>query len=152
MASAARTTWVLVADGARANVYVNAGRGTGLEPVFDYEFAAPTRNPDRRAESDRPGRSFDRFGEGRHAMEPAEDWQHHAKRQFAKSLAEELERNALQKAFDDLVVVAPPEFLGLLRDVLGKNVERHLKAEVGKDLTHIGHKHLPEHLSDVVPM
>lgn len=147
-----RTTWFLVADGARANIFVNEGRGTGLRPAFEQEFVAPTRNPDRAAGSDKPGRSFDRFGAGRHAMEVEEDWRSHQRRLFAKALNEELERHAQDNAYDDLVVVAPPKFLGLLRDAMGKNVERRLKAEVGKDLTHIEPQHLPEHLSDVMPL
>ncbi|NJO67721.1 MAG: host attachment protein [Rhodospirillales bacterium] len=63
-------TWILVADGVRARLFVNKGVGKGIEPVDDQQFVG-TNLPSREIGSDQPGRTFDSGGVGaRHAMEP----------------------------------------------------------------------------------
>lgn len=147
-----KTTWFLVADGARARIYATEGRALDLKPVFDHEFAAPTRAPNRAADSDKPGRSFDSAGQGRHAMEREVDWQTHEKQMFSKALARELEQGANRNAYDRLVLVAAPEILGFLRDDLGKNAARLVVAEINKDLTHLDALRLSEHLGGAVQL
>lgn len=142
-------TWVLVADGARASIFVHDGPGSGLRPVHDHEFAASTRAPNRAATSDRPGRTFDSAGAGRHAYAET-DWREAEKQRFAKMMAEELCRGAERKAFDRLVLVAPPQTLGDLRVALDKNTARLVAAEINKDLTHLDANQLPEHLAEAM--
>lgn len=147
-----KTTWFLVADGARARIYATEGRALDLKPVFAHEFAAPTRAPNRAADSDKPGRSFDSAGQGRHAMEREVNWQTHEKQMFSKALARELEQGANRNAYDRLVLVAAPEILGFLRDDLGKNAARLVVAEINKDLTHLDALRLSEHLGGAVQL
>lgn len=143
------TTWFLIADGARARIVAEEA-GQDVHPVFRHVFAAPTRAPGRAAASDRPGRSFDSAGYGRHAMEPEEDWHTRTERNFARMLAEELENGANARAFDRLILVAPPRMLGQLREALGKNAAARLAGEIGKDLTHIDDKHIGERLHEAM--
>lgn len=147
-----KTTWFLVADGARAQIYATEGRSIDLKPVFDHDFAAPTRAPGRAMNTDRPGRAFDSAGQGRHAMEPPTDWQTHEKQMFVKSLTAELEKGAESNAYDRLVLVASPEILGYLRDDIGKNAGRLVVAEINKDLTHLDALRLSEHLRGEVKL
>ena len=72
----------------------------------------------RHLTSDRPGRSFDSHGRGRHAMEPETDAKRHEAEVFAKEVAERIERARMEDEFDELVLIAAPEFLGLLRKSL----------------------------------
>lgn len=141
-----KTTWFLVADGARARIYTTEGRGIDLKPVFSHDFAAPTRAPGRAVNTDRPGRTFDSGGQGRHAMDPQTDWQTHEKRMFVKSLTAELEKGVESNAYDRLVLVASPEILGYLREDISKNAGRLVVAEINKDLTHLDPLRLSEHL------
>ncbi len=112
-------TWILIADGARARILLNEGPGKGLKPALDHEFAT-VHAPTRELGSDRPGRVHDRFGPGRHAMEPPADWHEYEKQTFAAEIARLLEEEAQKGSFDRLVVVAPPKTLGELRRTLGR--------------------------------
>ncbi|MBF0333207.1 MAG: host attachment protein [Alphaproteobacteria bacterium] len=134
------TTWILVADGARARIWTSE-RPRHLETTFSHDFASPVRNHAREAGSDRPGRTFDSAGQGRHAMEPPTDWKDNEKREFARALAERLREGVLSGACDRLVIVAPPQFLGLLRAQIDKETARRVEVEIGKDLTHLSEDH-----------
>jgi protein required for attachment to host cells len=143
------TTWVLVADGARAKPFLPDRPGQGLVEVPDtgLEVAhAPTRD----INADRPGRTFDRGGEGRHAKEPPTDPHREAKRKFARQVAELLQDGLNRGAYDRLVLVAPPQALGDLRGQLGKAVQAKVSGELGKDLTHLPVHELPQHIGAVL--
>lgn len=137
-------TWVLVADGARAQFY--ARHDGALEPALDHDLAVPTRAPGRKAVTDRPGRAFDSAGIGRHAMEAPTDWKTHEKQMLAHDVAVELRHALESRQCDQLVLVAPPEMLGDLRAVFTPAMRRAVVAEVGKDLTHLSAPELAAHL------
>ncbi|MBZ0218358.1 MAG: host attachment protein [Fimbriimonadaceae bacterium] len=146
---ATKVTWVLIADGARARLLVNTGRGTGLKPALDQEFIGDKRQS-RELTSDKPGRTFDRGGQGRHSMEPPTDPHRHEQHMFARSLADLFEEKQKHNAFDRLIVVAPPKTLGDLRAEFPKAVADLVSDELNKDLTKIPIHELPDHLSELI--
>lgn len=99
---------------------------------------------DRDLSSDRPGRVFDRaptLGGRRGAVA------HHATggernprkveaMRFARRIADALELERREDRYDRLVIMAPPAFLGLLREELAPAVQAVTSAEIGKDLVH----------------
>ena len=100
--------------------------------------------------SDKPGRSFDSGGQGRHAMGNKTDPKEQIAIRFAKELADYLEKNRQKKAYIKLFIIAAPHFLGLLRKELSKGVSELVSFEVDKNLTALEtdsiRKHLPEYL------
>ncbi len=74
--------------------------------------------------SDRPGRSFDSFGAGRHAMAPKESAQQHELKVFAKAIADRLNQSISNNTFEHIVLLADPSLLGLLRAELSAPAER----------------------------
>lgn len=141
-----RKTWILVADGARARILENTGSGTGLKPAVGYDFAkshAPTRD----AVSDKPGSGQGSSGGSGHAKPSKTDWHTFEKHLFAKELADVLKASLGKAAFDDLVLVAPPDALGELRQALDGHVKDRVSAELTKDLTHLTVHELHDHLS-----
>lgn len=142
-------TWVLIADGARARVYVNEGPGKGIEAVAGAEYAADHR-PDREILDDKPGRTFESANTTRHAYEPPHDPHRELKRSFAESLVAMLEEKLAQKAFDRVVLVAPPAMLGDLRSELSEPLRAAIYAELDKDLTKTPADELPKHLGAVM--
>ncbi|MGQ0657738.1 MAG: host attachment protein [Chromatiales bacterium] len=83
--------------------------------------------------SDRPRRSFDSRGRGRHAMEEGVDPAREEALRFAKEVAGHIERACKAGMFSELVLAAAPEFLGQLRQYLSdvilrraRSVERNL--------------------------
>lgn len=142
-------TWVLIADGARARVVINDGPGKGVQQVFEDEFLG-VNAPGRDLASDRPGRTFDSGGQGRHAMEPSSNPKDVEKHHFVEGLGKVLTDGLNKGSFDRLVLVAPPKVLGDLRATLSKNVQAKVTGELNKDLTHISLNDLPEHLGAVL--
>jgi protein required for attachment to host cells len=147
----AKTTWIVIADGARARIAINDGIGKGLKPALDYEFAAP-HAPSGRMISDRPGRQADPGGGASHGVEPRLDRHDYEKVLFARDIAAALEEAAHRKAFDRLVLVAPPAALGRLRAALSSNLRQQVAAEISKDLTHLPLHKVGDHLNDAIAL
>lgn len=53
---------------------------------------------------------------------------------FLCSLADYLEEACAQNAFDELVLIAPPPTLGMLRGILPENMEDRVRLELSRDL------------------
>jgi len=142
-------TWILVADGARARIVVNEGPGKGVKQLEGADFRAEHPSSGD-VMADRPGRSFESSGSGRHAMEPTSDAHRLAKQAFVKEIAGFLQRQAQKKSFDRLIILAPPQALGDLRAALSDAVRTLVTAELAKDLTPVPNEDLAKHLSDVL--
>ncbi len=116
------TTWILIADGARARIFANLGPGKGIAPV-EGGVLKGDHAPSRDLASDRPGRTFESADVMRHAIDPAQDPHRELKRAFAGRIASLIEERLAENAFDRLVLVAPPVTLGDLRSALSKSVK-----------------------------
>jgi len=130
----AKVTWVLVADGARARILARNGAEGKLELLPEGSFVHEVH---RVAElgTDRPGRGHESANAAHHAIESRVDWRREGKHIFARRLADFLEQKAVEKAFDRLILVAPPPFIGDLRDTIGREARVRLVGELTKDLT-----------------
>lgn len=144
-------TWIIVADGSGMRVFVNDGPGHGLSEVAGKARKTDPK-PSGDIDADKPGRSFDSKGRGRHAMEPPTDSSRHAKRVFASEIADALEKEQRAKAFDRLVLVAAPSMLGDLRAALPESVQKAIYHELAKDLTHLNERDLAGHLDDILAL
>lgn len=133
------TLWIVVANRGFAKIYESTGHGHEIKEIYSVD------NPDGKKKSgeilnDRPGRSFDSVGGGRHALSTEVSVTAHEQQVFAKKLVGVLHEGNNAKAFDELAIVAPPHFLGALKVELTDPVRKKLTKEVGKDL--------PEYISD----
>lgn len=142
------TTWILIADGAHGRLFANRGPGKGLEPV-DEALNADHRSTHELVR-DGLGRTYESAGEARHAITPRHDPHRELKRDFAAKLAKMLDQRRAEKAYDRLILVAPPTALGDLRDALSDPVRSLVRAELHKDLTKTPVAELPEHLAAVL--
>ena len=132
-------TWIVLADAATARVYEpQAGRR-------DWKLIAELVHPQSRAKEselgrDKPGRVKQSTG-SRAAMEPPTPRKEVEIEKFAREIAKALDDALVRKAYDRLVLVAPPEFVGILRKLLSERVERCIATTVEKDYLHLD---LPE--------
>lgn len=140
----ATITWILIADGARARIFQNEGPGKGLKTAIPEEFTTDVP-PTRDVMADRPGSNAASAGP-RHGYAPRVDWHQFEKQRFAASMAGVLNRAAKRKAFDRLVLVAPPEPLGGLRAKLESAARGRVIREIGKDLTGVPERDLASRL------
>jgi protein required for attachment to host cells len=110
---------------------------------------------DRELASDRPGRSYESVGGARHAIERENDprWQEAVR--FARRISCRLD-DALRKGeFDELIVVAGPPFLGVIRSELSRPARERVVHEIRKDLVHgpveALRRHLPTSAAELRP-
>lgn len=140
--TAGKDFWVVVADESLAIVYAR-DRKTG--PMREL---ARLDNEDGRKRlgelvSDRGGRAFDSFGQGRHAMAKEKSGpKQHAAEMFAKDIAERIGKAVHTGRCRGYALVAAPRFLGLLRDAVETSVKTApyktvAKEVVGKDMKFI---------------
>lgn len=135
-------TWIVVADGARARIFLQEGKELNPAPVHE---AAVTLAPSHEIGSDRPGKGRVNAGR-RHGMEPKSDPHLLEKQRFAQTLAARVDRAAEAASFDRLILVAPAKTLGVLRDCLGKTAAGLVTGEIPKDLTQVPPHDLLGHL------
>jgi hypothetical protein len=80
-------TWIVVADSARARIFKPVRQGRALEQVDELLHPA-SRSHERQLTTDRPGRSFDSEGPGRHAMSESVSPKEHEAWKLSKKLAD----------------------------------------------------------------
>lgn len=136
------TRWVLVANGHKACI-LSIEKKKEVSLIKEYETDSP---PTRELVSDRPGRSFDRQGGGRHSMEPPTDAHRQASETFLHEVATFLDRQRHQNHYQHLIVIAAPAALGVLRKQFSKPVIEAIVREIPADLTHYRFDELPAYL------
>ena len=143
------STWILVADAARARVFEATGRSEPWQEVAC--FANPDgRAPGRHATTERAPRVNESMGGARHAIEPHTTLRDKSTERFAHMLGEALERGRNDQRYERLVLVAPPRFLGHLREVISGPVRALVGASLDHDLTAVPEHELPARLADVL--
>ena len=137
------TTWILSANRSSASLFERAGTSVRrLQNVPHPQGAMQNRETG----TDKPGRSFDSFGQGRHAMSTEQEPVEHIAQQFALDLAEVLNKGRLAQAYDKLVLIAEPKFLGILRAALDKHTAALVVQTIGKDLPDINEEDIAKYL------
>lgn len=140
-----KRTWVLIADGSRARILEQVGKGARLSEVEGsrIEIHIP---PSRDIVSDKQGSTMVSGGAVRHAYTPQTDPHREAKRHFLERVAEHLKGRLDAGAFDELIVVAPPQALGDLRAAFDPHLADRVVHEVAKDLTKVPDHEIAGHL------
>lgn len=136
--------WILVAESSRAKIFEQDHPHSALHEVKDFDHSA-ARMHDSDLVSSAPGRTFDRNGMGRHAMEPDTDPKVNEAHIFAHILADHLKQHC-DKKFNKLVLIAPPEFLGILRETFSDHLNKTVAASINKNLVHETPENIQGHL------
>ncbi|HEV7137606.1 MAG TPA: host attachment protein [Steroidobacteraceae bacterium] len=135
---------IVVADQSEAAFYELEQRD--IPPQFVRRLTDPDAHlHDRDLKSDRPGRVFDhaataggrRGAVAHHSTGGERSPRKVEARRFARRVVQALDEARRQDhPYDRLVIIAPPAFLGLLREEMTPAVHTLLTAEIGKDLVH----------------
>jgi protein required for attachment to host cells len=133
------TTWIVAADESRARVLQVTGQQQRLAEI-DHLSNPEGRAQNRELETDAEPRFHGSAG-------PASDREaqgavEHSVRTFAKEVGRYLDKARLERRYDELVLVAPPKFLGALRKELDKEVEKLVADELPKDLAGLSAREL----------
>jgi len=156
----AQSTWILVCDASRARLFQERTDGTGLSQLQTFDHSE-SRAHARDLMSDANGRKPvgpvpagpNHGGQGgaygRPGAEPDTDPKEVEAQKFARQLAEVLEKGLNEHAYERLVLVAPPHFLGTMRGTVGAQVKKRLEVTIDKDLTNIDQHELVKRLQSL---
>lgn len=138
-------TWILVADSVRARIFTPIKQGQALEQVQEWQHPS-SRVHEHDLTTDKPGRTFDSQGPGRHAMSESVSPKDHEAWKLCKQVSDEIETARAQGRFDRLVLVAAPSFLGELRKTLSEQSMRLVQGALDKNLSKMDAHQLIKHL------
>jgi protein required for attachment to host cells len=124
-------TLVVVADGRKARVFEEARRGGPLHERAEWLSDLAEFKP---GQGGSPGRVYDRMGHASHGV-TTDSPNDKGERAFVEGLVAEVDRIVQQHAIDELVLIAAPRALGVLRAALPKGLERKLKESDAHDRT-----------------
>jgi len=119
-----KKTWIFVGDGSHARLFQVDGDDK------PWTFLRKVDREHSREKTDRAGAHEDK---GEH--------------DFARKMVVELEAGRQEKAFEELILVAPPKFLGQLRGELGVPLAACVVRSIDHDYTHVSNGELPEHIA-----
>ncbi|WP_227814570.1 host attachment protein [Nitrogeniibacter aestuarii] len=139
-------TWILVANASLAKLYANYGPNKGLKLVKEL-IHPESRQMNRDLVTDRPGAIQSSPGGGYESHRlPKEQ----AARAFAQELAQEFYKGRTKQKFGRAILVAPPNFMGMLNAQMDGGTEKLVSARVEKDYTKAAEPLLAERLGNCI--
>ena len=130
----ANNALVLVTDGRKTLFFRNEGDESQID-LRTENVDERQDLKDREMKTDAPGAIGQSAGySGRVAYEET-DFHQQEEDRWAIAAAEQVNKRALANDFDQLVIVAPPKTLGVLRKKLHKEAERRIVREIPKEMT-----------------
>lgn len=137
--------WVVVCDGRKALILENSGSPAAVKldtrKVLEHADA-----PTHEQGTDRPGRVHQSFGYARSAVEQT-DWHDEAERAFLESLARQLDAAIAAGETGDLIIIAAPRALGMLRAAYSPAIRQALRGEIDKDYVKVPIREIEKHLA-----
>lgn len=140
--------WVLCANASRARLFIRHKPHAELEELPALTHPASRQKASERG-SDEPGVGFERAGHGMHAKAEPTPLKESEAKVFAKEVAKHLQRAFEHQQFKQLVIIAAPAFLGLLRKQLNNTVHASIIAEIDKDLSQLPPAEISQYLPNV---
>lgn len=126
---------ILVADQAEAIFY--DAPTLRAAPIEVARISDPlARLHDRDFGTERPGRTHESQGAMRHSIQRENTPRRAEASRFARRIARRLDDARRKEEFEQLVVVAGPSFLGLVREELSGPTRARVAREIHKDLVH----------------
>jgi protein required for attachment to host cells len=142
-------TWILVAQRAQAKIYEHSKKKDELKLLHEVDHPEG-RLQNKDIDADRPARNRS-AGSGKFSVYAREqEAKEHVSEVFAKKLTEMLDKSQTQNKFANLILVAEPHFLGLLRQNLKPPVAAKVCQTVNKDVAHFSDHELKQKLHEIV--
>jgi protein required for attachment to host cells len=127
---------VVVSDGRKALLLENAG-DEAFPNLKTREVHEHADAPNRMLNSDKPGRGFQAAGSTIRSAMDETDRHEEEEHEFVAGVMHRVHELVSAGATSGLVIVAPPQVLGLIRKLATPAVKSATHAEVGHDLTHL---------------
>lgn len=144
-------TWILVCDAAKARLFETSGRRGDWTEVACYanpELRAP---PAERTTGRTIPRAQESVGAARHIIEPRMTRKDRSAQAFARHIAEPLREAKAHGRYDRLFLVAPPRFLGVLREEIGDPEAASVAGTLDDDVVALSKGDLIQHMCRAFP-
>jgi protein required for attachment to host cells len=144
-------TWILVSNRSQAKLLSADSAGGDWSVVIGFEHPAGRERSQEVRSDSAPGRMLKSKGEGtRSALEPR-TWPKDVEAEhFARLLAEYLDAAVSKHEVEGIVLVAPPQFLGLLQDTVGRQTAKRVRTTIPKDLAMLDPAEIRQRLFDEI--
>ena len=140
-----KETWLIVANSSIARIFKVQKKQSLVEIETLVHPGSRLHNQDLVSDN-RPGRTFDSIGPNRHALEAASTPKQQEAIEFARDVAEYLNKEREKGSFDKLYLVASPTQLGFLRQSIHPTTTKLINGESNKDMTHMKIEEIINHL------
>jgi protein required for attachment to host cells len=141
--------WILVADAGTARLFrVDSPTGELIELSTDTNKAA--RMPQRELTADKPGEQTSHAKDSRSVVDSGTEPKDNEVHKFVHSIVEKLEKARTAGEMEKLYVVAPPAFLGELRQEMKPALASLVTEEINKDFTHLSARDLRKQLPELI--
>ncbi|MBY6204065.1 host attachment protein [Halomonas denitrificans] len=140
--------WILVAESARARLFVRAAPRGALREIEDFDHP-DSRKKGHELETDRSGAVDQSHG---HALSDSREKgaaQRIEAETFARQLADHLRTARGRNEFEQLVLIADPRFLGMLRDHLDDATRDCVVASIDKNLVGESVERIKDEIDDI---
>ena len=134
-------TRVIVADNARARIFASHSVINHLQETEGFVHPE-ARLSNQELVGDSSGKSVDQHG----SLDPPTSPKVQEAQGFAKMLAGHLRELHNQQHFEQLILIAPPRFLGMLRKELHTPLDQLVTLAIDKDLTHASVEELIDYI------
>lgn len=135
---------VIVADASKARIFKSTGSLQQLKEIEDL-IHSESRMNDSELMSDTSRISANRRG----SLQPRTFPKDHEEQTFAKQLGKHLKELHSKEPYEDLVLVASPHFLGMLRNELHAPIANLVSKTIDKELIHLDKEQLLEYLKSI---
>lgn len=132
------TTWVVVADSHNVKIFQSDEKFSEPLALVKEIILATEANPPK-------GRSFDRMGAGRHAIEPHTDFKEVERQHLAAEVEKFLQQSLTQNQFQNLILVAPHKMFETLDEKLSEQVKQKVVRELRKNISEFSAAELREY-------
>lgn len=128
-------TWIVVCDASRARLFSANGSKGPWKLVHSLEHPESRLQDSELSDRERGRQQQSGGAGGRPAMEPVTAPKEVEREAFAAELGRLLDHEYDVNSYTDLVLVAPPHFLGLLRKNLAAKLRKHVIGDLDKDFS-----------------
>lgn len=135
-------TWILIANASHARIYARNGNKAELSLV--KELAHPeSRLKNADLVTDKSGLMQ---GTGHGSRQPPSTPKHNEALHFAQELAQTLNQGRCSHEYEEIILVAPPAFMGLINEKMDGQTAKLVTEKMGKDYTHSNEREIVAHL------
>ena len=146
---------VVVADRSDA-VFYDTDYSNSYLDLVGHMVDDKARLPDRAYNSDRPGRVFNyanvyggrRGAVAHHSTNGENTPSNHEAELFARRIMDFLRSAYQQHAYDHILLISEPRFLGFLRQAMPEILKKIMISQLDKDLVHQGEQSIRSHISN----